>query len=344
MIYRIFDHQYKKSGVSLIMTFGVTFVVMLMAFFLLTALLRTLQRTAHIERSNQIFYAAESGREAGLFHASARGSGVHFCDTTIESASCDLSSVDETLQIEHEGNGITVSWGIHGRAAGFGGRLFENDVLMIPLSWDSATDPTQPITPQKYDIGQGLQVGFYRSVPTSSLFRSKFENGLLPPAFPSGFSFPQDHLFHWQVTHEGGTMVPYATNKNNPCENTSSVCGDNSFPFSNIQWNVAGKQGYILPNVTNISPTTLPVFIGIGNTPTLLFRPVTSYQGNINNNPALIESVPYIVGGTNTPNALLAKPTYRVETLVEGDGFRVEKKSTHRHAVPADHLGYVIFD
>lgn len=131
----------KNPGVSLVVVLGISFAVLGIAMATLSSVSKGLEQGTAIERSNQIFFAAESGVEAALFHHNARGQGVDF------PSSDALVDDDFPQHIFLPASSATVAWKIEGRDKPVEGIMHENQTIEIPFFWDDSENPTeeQPI-------------------------------------------------------------------------------------------------------------------------------------------------------------------------------------------------------
>lgn len=301
---------YKKSGVSLLMSFVLTFVVMMISVFVLTSVSRSLERTANIERSNQVFYAAEAGLEAAFFHANVRGPGVAF------------TSEAESQKITLEGVDSQVTWTLEGRANPVTGILREGENIEIPLYWDDATNPTDTI-------------GFTGESTFTLSFSNASSTYGLSPTFTIGNNFfnANDVVIDWRLSTTGTSYVPDFPSVDNPCDSGNTyVCGDNiSTNFDAVTNETVART---LPGMESGS---VPSSFSDGDKPMLSFQSPQSFDKNGNKIPG----IPYkLSGGTEFPT-----PFYTASAQVAyGDGFQKNVSVTLPHQRSVGAFNYVIFD
>jgi len=124
----------KNPGISLLIAFGISLLILGIALAVLLSVGKTVGQVANIERSNQIFFAAESGVEAALLHRSIRGDGVEFADEE-----------QESQQLGHGSVFATTKWNLEGRSKPVMGVLAEYGRIEVPLYWDNAEEPTEDV-------------------------------------------------------------------------------------------------------------------------------------------------------------------------------------------------------
>ena len=119
----------KSQGVSLVVALGISLFLSGMTIEILRSVEKSLAQSQNLERSNQVFLAAESGLEAAFFHHNARGQGVDFGP---------IESINDSQKIFQGEVGAEVNWTIEGRRAPIVGVLHEGEKISIPFFWDDS--------------------------------------------------------------------------------------------------------------------------------------------------------------------------------------------------------------
>lgn len=317
------------------MAFAVVFVVMLVAIFILSSVLKSFERTTALERSNQVFYAAESGLEAAFFHASVRGPGVHFV-TDDDSQKIDLNAIDSNVR-----------WTIKGRAKPVTGILHEFENVEIPLYWDNSSKPTDENTTANTDD------------INNKIFTLTFDGSDIDSSYKFGEldenNNPQDEVFiDWKITQksddeERQTLIPYAPSNDEPCGIGHTYICEKDIINKSVEIHNAANSAIQIQTLPPQPPNTGAIYLSDTNeglnseathTPKLSFQSLLKYTTTNGNNK--IAGIPYAVQTNNTP---LPTPTYTATAHVNyGDGFekKVQVTVPHRKAIGA--FSYVIFD
>ncbi len=120
--------QFKVPGISLLLSLGVSLLMVLMALGLLSSLERSFEREITVERSLQFYYALEGGIENALFHKNARGKGTH------------MPGNSEQVLDDSAESALKTTWEIDAQENPLSGLLREGDSLEIPLSIPKSID------------------------------------------------------------------------------------------------------------------------------------------------------------------------------------------------------------
>jgi len=275
----------KNPGVSLIVVLGISFAVLGIAIATLSSVSKGLEQGTAIERSNQIFFAAETGIEAALFHHNARGQGVDFPNSET------VVNDDFPQHIFLPASSATVAWKVEGRDKPVEGIMHENQTIEIPFYWDNSEDPTDSppfangnFNPDHNHAGK-LEENFSLSFDTSNPDLNAFDFG----------SGENEVFLDWSISrkHAESGFQTFLPDKNNVdiCDNDSSfVCeeefltGDTFVLDSTEDADMVGK---IFPG--NNEPTTLGAFLDFTDNNLSLFklsfRPLLpfSHLGEIDN-------------------------------------------------------------
>ncbi len=301
----------KNSGISLLMALGISSLVLGISYATVQLVTKSIERNAAIERSNQVFYTAESGIEAAFFHHNARGAGIHF-----------VADDEDTQTIAHSETISEVYWKIDGRSNPFLGTVSENQTIQIPLFWDDSLNPSDtPNTDGELGIGEN--------------FILDFQDTNIPAEFNFG-SNDNEILIDWSLLRKDSsdelqTFVPTDTS----CAD-GFICDDNIFKTSINSANATA--GKIYPG---LSTTTLNNFFtesGAENFQ-LKFQPLLEFQDSNS-----LEKIEYIPFALTTSSATIPKSAYTISAdVLIGDYSRtIEIIVPEKTAIGA--FSYVIFD
>lgn len=347
-------NSYKKSGISILLVFGGTFGVLVFAFFLLTSVLSSLERSADVEQSNKIFYATESGIEAGLYAANVEGPGVHFCDcgdtVCVNNESvCSFDNVDGSQQIEHA-NGLTTSWAIKGRQELFEGKLYENDYVEIPVLWEESVQQNK----------KGIKI-IFQEIPDFDFGLDNDEDAVAVDWMMTGvidfnlLDSGEEQYWIDQGKSDGDAVsfVPYISDeyKRDPCDYDPGqkhldafICRDDlvdeetTIVDSKNQGH--SKYGFLMPGK---GESYTHEFVSKYQDVAFIFQSLLPY---VNTDGDKIESIPFEVeysyNGTGVES--IPTPDYTIFSKVTGRGFTQESQVTLPHKRDSGILNYVIFD
>ncbi|MCF7830725.1 hypothetical protein K9M41_01880 [Candidatus Gracilibacteria bacterium] len=334
----------KNSGVSLIVVLGISFAVLGVAMATLSSVSKGLEQGTAIERSNQIFFATESGIEAALFHHNARGQGVHFPD--------DVEIAGEFPQrISLPASSATVAWEIAGRDETIDTLLKENQPIQIPFFWDNSTNPTEAppldmngnFDPTHDNAGElNLNAGFSLTFNTS--------NAKIPRPFDFG-NADNEVLLDWSVSRkldDGGfeTFLP-DKGAGGVCDPASAfICEDEFLVGDEFAFDVpANINGKISPGLTDI---TLAGFLDydIASLFKLSFRPLLSFshEGDpeTEDDDANIPGIPFVFDPAE--NAEVPLPYYTITSAVSIGDFSRTISVEIAEKTGIGGFDYVIFD
>lgn len=213
-----FFHLHKKvPGISLMISFLTSMLVLALALVTLASIVRSFERTVGIERGNKVFFAAESGIEAAFFHKNSRQSSVHFdweawsdgaagtCGENEESGTCPTEL--KTVEIQQTGTGAKTRWKLLSRfvpedldSSGstepseriYTGVLKEFQNIEIPLYYDEAENPSLGASQVDMLDSAGSYEFFVRIDPDDE-FDAPVENGNL-------FNFGDNRTYNQSVT------------------------------------------------------------------------------------------------------------------------------------------------
>ncbi len=287
--------------------------------------IRSVEQSQDLERSTQVFFAIESGLEAGFFHHNARGQGVKFLDLNDASF-----PVEQT--ISHSVTTLDSRWTIDGRATSpiLEGLVYENTPLQLRWFWDNSTKVTD--SPNIIDNAPNFQLEFD---PYNEL--------------PAGFDFntsSNEVLLSWLLTKAESaagirSLAPLASDPESPCTLPSSfICRDQltSITFSSTD---SSRIGTLLPRNTGTTDN-IDNFITnpVGNsTFQLVITPILKFQDSISG--VKIAGIPFKI----TNSLALPRPDYSIFTSVSAGDFSKDLNILNipeRTSIQA--FSYVIFE
>ncbi len=327
----------KSSGISLLISLGISFLVLGVAMGIISSIARSVEQNATLERSNQIFFAAESGMEAAFFHHNARGAGTHFVND------------DVSQNISHPNSAAEVKWDIEGRATPLIGLLHEGQNFQIPFFWDAAANPAEPQSITGFDDDFVLE--FYNEI-TSNEADGSPEEAIYEKygAFDFvGFDFGNvdtEPLLSWSVSRENNpngyqTFVP--EEGVDVCDAASEFVCDNDLPAT-IQ-SIEYPAGTIFPGKF---ASTLFDFWNDGSSEKyrlsfqalLPFRDTNGTPDNLDDD-AKIPGIPFAITSNDID---IPKPSYSVRAEVSVGDFSkvISVEVPERTTLGA--FDYVIFE
>ncbi len=310
--------KWKNPGVSLLISFAVSFTVLGMALVILQLISHSIERSAHIERANQIFFAAESGMEAAFFHHNARGAGTHFM-TSHGSQSLGLDAVN-----------IQVDWLLDGREEVVTGVLDEGQTVEVPLFWDGSTNPTQ--TPFVTELVDGGDFSFELDNTGISIDFGSAANELVVDWSLSRKNVSGQAQSFFPVQGSGGVC---GSGTGYLCEDEFLAQSSTYFPISST----GTFPGKIFPGQANTDLNAFFDSVG-GSEYKLSFLSPLKFEDSTTS--AKIVGIPYQVS-TSSPN-VLPDTSYTVTANVTADDFQksLSVRIPERTAIGA--FGYVVFD
>lgn len=333
----------KNPGVSLLISLVTSTLVLMGAMYTILSVKESLENSENIERSTQLFFAAESGIEAAFFHHNARGAG-----TTL---------TDSSQTIEHPDTSVRNTWELHGRTQlkndnsdySLMGLLKEGQSIQIPLYWDASTNPTAD--PSTDDLGtEDITFVFHDESADLTDGDSKDEflvkNGTVPSILIDFGSAATEVLIDWSFarTHSVDGIQTFSPTENSDCSNTDIgfICEDQLISDPEIASDDNTIAGRILPGDTD---TNLDDFFhtcpgGTCSDFVLNFRSLLRYEQS--DSEQKIAGIPFEV--YTTGNSEFPESTYTVSSNVEQNEFSqsIEIEVPERTSIGA--FNYVIFD
>jgi hypothetical protein len=315
------NFKVKNSGASLLLALGLSTLILGISYATTKLVSKSVARNQSIERSNQVFYAAESGIEAAFFHHNARGAGVDF-----------VSETETTQDINHSNVHTDVHWQIFGRDNPVSGNLKENQTIQIPLFWDDSLDPSSPPNKNgKLSVIEDFTLSFQR----------KDSQG--EEIVPSGFIFgsvDEKILIDWSLlgksaTGETQTFIP----SNTLCNDVllGFIC--NNEIFSEEIDSSDAISGKIYPSLT---ATTLHNFFHeIGREYfQLKFQPILKFEDLISGKE--VASLPFTLKSSSTTK--IPKSTYKISSKVSVGNYSRTIETIIPEKTTVGAFGYVILD
>ncbi len=355
----------KNSGVSLLISMGTSFLILALSVLMLASVSRSLERSSNLERSNQFFFAAESGIEEAFFHKNSRGVGV---------------ALGSKKDIFHEGNSASTTWNIESRDEAFFGLIRENETIQIPLFWDEQSDPAGSETEKRVDNINDLVINFYKdSAQMTDLFKDTEQSfkDLFEKKYGkvdiNNFNFGSDSaedmvLIDWSLNRQFKNSEPEKfsplVDSDDPCSSAINylICKDS---FMNVTpLDLKGSTGKISP-CYSLDPTAKynasdPINSGCMITfdefmedttgrrspkVQITFRPILSFTDDKEtpdlNDDEKIPGIPFTV--TNSGNEI-PKQKYTVTANVNIGNFRQQISIDVKEKTSIGAFDYVIFD
>lgn len=339
----------KNRGFSLFIAIVASLILMGVAVGIITSINRSLDQTNNIARSNQFFFAAESGKEAAFFHHNVRGAGLDM------EANYDANPSNNHA-INHSNIGANVEWSIKGRSDMTGGsgqtailtgEVHENEKITIPLYWDSSSDPTENPDNPSTEVN---------SLKRSQLKLSFSDQDPFDSANNSAFNFGKNDndvvLFVWSVsrintTYGVQTFIPTTPTPGEPCDNGASFYCKSDFsgsgtqhfpPSGEISFNSGTTNGIILPGS---NPTDLDTFMTDANSSKyeISFQPVLPFT---NTGGYKISSIYYKLS-TLASSTSVPKNIYAISSTVDFGNFKKTETESFKEKSSIGAFDYVIF-
>ncbi len=323
------SNKHKKAGISLLLAIVGSTIALSIALAILSTITRSVEQSQNLERSTQVFFAIESGLEAGFFHHNARGQGVKFLE--LNDGSFPAAQI-----INHDSTNIDTSWTIDGRSDShvIEGLIYEDTPLQLRWFWDNSdTVDDNPATNQEDNVPN---------------FNMSFDpDNDVPGQSDLNFGADEDGpLLSWILTRSTatgvGSLVPSADDPENPCDlPTSFICRDRL--SSSLASNDASRNNTLLPRTQTETTSTIFDFLNVAGgskfqlivTPTRPF--VDSWTGQ------KIDGIPFQLTGVSGQN--LPLPEYEIHTMVSTHGFSKELELSNipeQTAIQA--FSYSLFD
>ncbi|MCF7905874.1 hypothetical protein K9L63_01645 [Candidatus Gracilibacteria bacterium] len=343
----------KNSGITLLISLGISFLSLSIAMAVLSSIRQATEQNTSIERSNQVFYAAESGLEAAFFHHNARGRGVHFVEDP------ESQEVDASQKISLPSNSAEVEWKILGRTSPIVGMLKEGQSIEIPFFWDNSANPTD--SPPRNEGGNfdpsHLNAGKFVGSFALQLYNQVEDGGgdmeqavfdaYGPFEFPIGFDFGStdtEVFLGWSLERisadsDPETFVPRA--EGDPCSIDSELLCEDEFPLT-LSSNDP-LDGNILPGNEE---AVLDSFWGDGEKYVLTFRPFlpfSSTEGTPDNpdDDTHIAGIPFSI---DTDETFIPKNFYTVTSAVNIGEYQKTISVEVPETISVGAFDYVIFE
>ncbi len=303
----------KSEGLSLLIVLVLCFAAMGAAVAVFDGLARSLEQSYAVQRGLQMFYAAESGVEAGIFHHNARGPGVNLSANTT---------------ITHPSVGSQTTWGVTGRAVFAGPVLIpENATVEIPLSYDAAADTeaapsTAGINAYTLELSSDAASGFDFGTSTN------------------------DVAVDWSLSRETASGVVQTLRPE--ADDPSAVCASSGTNRFACKDNLAGGSFVLDNSITMVGipyqsvggpPDTFHNIASPPNKPKIRF---TQLLGNTDTTGVVIAGVNYMI--TNTAGEAFPTDTYTVESSVADGRYGRTLSATIREGVAPSLLDVLIIE
>ncbi len=317
----------KNPGISLLVALGVSALTMVIAMAVLQSVTKTFVQGQGMEQSNQVFFATESGLEAGFYHHNARGAGLVIAGTDIAHTAIDA----------------TATWDIDGRATAYTEPLREYQKVEIPLYWDSAADITTAHDPTSGKILNATE-------PFTLTFN--------PDAETLGIDFkapnpPNEVVIDWKLlayNTEAGTdrWETFA-----PAENPSGICSRDNWidylPFvCETNLNTIAKteiisnaflKGQVLPG--NTTPGFNDFYASTDHEKyKLSFQALLPFEDSASD--TTISGIPLSLSFTRTPD--FPQPFYHLTATVNKGAYQRSRTLTIPERTTLSAFDYVILD
>lgn len=355
----------KNQGITIIIAMGTSLIVLALAFATLNSVAQSIEQANNIQRSTQLFFAAESGLEAAFFHHNARGQGTTL-NTTL------------TQTLAHDETRASVEWNLVGRSTGvdtssdafYADILKENQTVQIPLEWDTSSDPTSAANTSGALAGtEDVTISFFKGIvntggPTAETPSDDNVRAALSAEFddfeidPTAFNFGNvttEVLIDWSISRKNSstgveTFIPVAnddcSNSTNTvdgfiCESQFGALTTDSLDIDTTNTLLLGK---ILPGLadTNLSDFWSCNDAGGGTCSDfrITFRPLLGFADSIDSSKII--GIPFAV--TASEGTSFPLPDYTVMTDVTQEDFSqaINLEIPERTSIGA--FDYVIFD
>lgn len=350
----------KNPGLSLMISLGASMLVLGIAVAVLSSVSKSLEQSGNVQRSNQLFYAAESGVESALFHHNARGAGTHFADPDIE---YPASSGDFPQNLSHPTSSTKAKWKIEGQTQyldntgsmnALMGLLREGESISIPLAWDTSTNPkAAPNNSGSLAVNEDFILTFYGSsdsqIPSGNNLRSNFETqfGGITDLSVEGIDFGHANneiLIDWSLsaTHSTNGIQTFIPIDNTDCLNLSAgfICDNQIINTAATNLSINSSlpiNGKILPGN---SPDDLSSFFNDANRSDfkITFRALLPFEGTNNKKTP---GIPFVL---KTPTTKTPLPTYTITSTVTQGDFSQEVIIKAKEKTSIGAFDYVIFD
>lgn len=333
----------QNSGISLIIALGTSLFILAVILSVSLIIRKSLEKTSHMERSTQLFYAAESGMEAALYHHNARNERVHFSQEGLPEQTINLDQL-----------GAVSYWKILGRTTPgdpYYGVFQPGRKIEFPFFMETSIHPGEMQTSSASDMDFELEI--YESIadfPNTTAgnaardqIRRQFGNIDLAGLGELGDSTRSDILIGWQLIRNNNGVVKNWTPKSQNVDITD--CGSESAAFIceedlSIGWSIDSGSlvdGRALPGLTTQS---LQSFVATPGRHTISLQPLLKFEDD---NGKKFPGIPFRIQN-NGSLGYIAKPFFTIESEVTMGNF------THKILVDVPEktsigaFDYVIFD
>jgi hypothetical protein len=312
----------KNRGFSLFIALVGSMILMGVAVSIITSINSSLEQVNNIARANQLFFAAESGKEAAFFHHNVRGAGLTMPEMDVGSE----------IAIDHDNIGATVTWGVEGRSTdSFTGEVHENEKITIPLYWDSSTK----ISENKSII----------NMTPSNRVKLELDFPENDNSFDFGTADSDVVLFMWSVSRKKAgvieTFIPQPPAAN-ICSPASNFYCKNDFSVGlAIEFDHSLNNGKVLPLG---NPMTLKTFMSdaVATNYEISFQPVLPFTALTT--PAVgakISSINFELKGTDV--GPIPKNNYIISSKVDFGDFEKKMTTTVKEKPSIGAFDYLIF-
>jgi hypothetical protein len=330
----------KNPGISLLISFLGSFFILGVTISVLASISRSLENTQNLERSNQFFYAAESGLEAAFYHHNARGPGSEF------------PTISPPQSIDHSTIGTTTVWTIDSQSNQILGLLKENQSLQIPLNWDDGITPTTTPNENGRINAQGIHLHFYPTItnsetdPIKIALYNQYGTFSVPLLFDWGDNGAPQVLIDWSVSRETiatgviETFIPDQGNGGACSPGTEFLCEDSFSTEFEVDIGDSGIAGTILPG--NIAGTLGSPFV-VDNAAykyKITIRSLLPYSDSDSTNRII--GIPFAIEDVNTND--FPDTEYTITTQVDSGDFSKTISVTIPEKTTIGAFDYIVFD
>jgi hypothetical protein len=329
--------KFKNTGISLFLALGISFTVLSMAMAIMVSIRRSLYQGEVIERSNQMFFTAESGIEAAFFHHNARGAGTHFTE----------NPTPDSQKIILPASNANVEWFIDGRTSGSNadpivGILKEGERVQINFYADPSSNPSESPTTSKYfPSANDFQLKFYNTVTSAAGDEGEealFEKyGAIDIRSFEFSSDDDDVLIDWNFSgkndsDEWKNLTSSDLGNSNKCNGSFLCVGSFDTPGLSL---VSNSKGEVYPNGND--STLISNFANNHDNITLSFQPLQKFEDNGDK----IIGIPFALftGDTTVP-----KNEYTITTNINIGDFYKTISLTTKESSSIGAFDYVILD
>ncbi len=347
-------YHHKKDGFTLILTMGLSLLVLAITLTIIAMISRSYDRHIGIERSNQFFYAAESGAEIAFFEHNRRkwATGLVF----------------NNQELKHKKIGGVTKWSIQGRSTPVVDILKEFTKIEIPLYWDNQSNPSNNSVIKVDEINHtntNFTLTFYNneigaSVEVLKKYKKQFSNEIPDiSSFSFGENTKDEVLIHWSVSGKNKTSEVNQTFEslltNEPCDtinDRSTILCENKFNsnYSIINSNDTTILGRISPcHQTNPEDCkmNLPTFLSKIKQPKIRIQTLLSFSDS-NKSPTdydySIRGIPYSLVLNNGNDIEIPQTYYTLKSEVEMSDYSDSINIRVPERMSTGAFSYMVFD